>query len=81
MTQLFNTTDYDQDDEPGRHLRSVAAEPISQTSSRRPNSSPRSPIWRLDEQTIEIGRRGIELAREALRKSATNSTPAVRKAA
>ena len=39
-----------------------------------------NPEWRLDAHTVEIGRRGIAAAREALRKgaAATDSPAAVR---
>jgi hypothetical protein len=32
----------------------------------------KKPDWKLDEQTKEAGRRGIEMAREALRQARTH---------
>lgn len=77
MTQLFDTAGYDSTDtatDPtgpeSRHLRSVSGGPST------------APInWRLDDQTIEIGRRGIAKAREALRQSRATSSISERRAA
>jgi hypothetical protein len=66
MTQLFDTATYDHD-QPGRHLRSIPA-----VDGR--ESSTRTTQWQLDEQTIAAGRRGIELAREALRASSASAS-------
>lgn len=67
MTQLFDTAGYDSFEKTARpalaesrHLRSVGAGPSPESA--RIN-------WRLDDQTIEVGRRGIAMAREALRQS------------
>lgn len=79
MTQLFDTTSYDAadlDDEATpttRHLRSVPFDADTELAERRND-------WRLDETTIEIGRRGIALAREALRESAKSRSTARRAA-
>lgn len=88
MTQLFDTATYDDLDEIGvlsdaadtaRHLRSMP------TGERLPS---RSNQWRLDDQTIEVGRKGIEAARQALQDAARanggttrTSTDKARKAA
>jgi hypothetical protein len=74
MTQLFDTHTYaDPDSATGladpatttiataRHLRSMPAGddlPL------------RSTQWRLDDQTIEVGRKGIQAARQALQDAA-----------
>ena len=83
MTQLFDTSTYDDIDEPaatdatararsgGRHLRSVSFDD---------GLDDRRVDWQLDPATIEIGRRGIARAREALRESAKGRTTS-RKAA
>ena len=84
MTQLFDTSTYDDIDTPAeagtraadttervRHLRSVTLD--DDLAERRAD-------WRLDPDTIEIGRRGIARAREALRESA-KGRPAGRRAA
>jgi len=80
MTQLFDTAGYDTETSSditgdtasatGRHLRSVGTDT---TSGGRIN-------WRLDDQTIEVGRRGIAKAREALRQSRA-ATPATERRA
>lgn len=73
MTQLFDTSTYDDIHGPaaadaaatvaagGRHLRSITVE--DDLDARRVE-------WQLDPTTIEIGRRGIARAREALREAA-----------
>ena len=66
MTQLFDTTRYDHDDEPGQRLQSVELDTTATTAGGVPT---RRHSWRLDDQTIAIGRRGIEMAREALRRA------------
>ena len=67
MTQLFDTNTYDDLDDPtattdaARHLRSMpvgAYLPLCSTQ------------WRLDDQTIEVGRKGIQAARQALQEAA-----------
>jgi hypothetical protein len=74
MTQLFDTHTYADPDGPtgladpattaiatARHLRSMPAGddlPL------------RSTQWRLDDQTIEVGRKGIQAARQALQDAA-----------
>lgn len=69
MTQLFDTSSYDTElTEPStgssrRHLRSVTFDRADHLEQRRTS-------WRLDDNTIETGRRGIALARQALRESA-----------
>ena len=84
MTQLFDTATYEDLDETGdtgdavaasRHLRSIPAGD---------DLAERTTQWRLDEQTIEVGRKGIEAARQALQNAAREKsaeTPAARKAA
>jgi len=85
MTQLFDISTYDDTDppvatettaaapaeRPGRHLRSVTLDG---------DLVDRQVDWRLDSDTIEIGRRGIARAREALREAA-KGRPAGRRAA
>ncbi len=67
MTQLFDTTTYedlDESDASGpadRHLRSL---PTGDDLTERITQ------WRLDEQTIEVGRKGIQAARQALQDAA-----------
>ena len=70
MTQLFDTHTYEDLEEHGattnapdatRHLRSMPAG----------NDIPtRTTQWRLDDQTIEVGRKGIQAARQALQDAA-----------
>lgn len=83
MTQLFDTGTYEDLDQPAagrphsdsaRHLRSM---PTGQ------DTAARTTQWRLDERTIEVGRRGIEAARQALQEAARSSSneKAPRKAA
>lgn len=79
MTQLFDTAGYDATETTaetesahGRHLRSVRT--AGSTATERIN-------WRLDDETIESGRRGIAKAREALRQSRSTSTSTERQAA
>lgn len=80
MTQLFDTTSYDATEiatvrqalGEGRHLRSVATG--TDTPAQKIN-------WRLDDQTIEAGRRGLAKAREALRQSRTTAPATERRAA
>jgi len=72
MTQLFDTTTYEDLDEVGepfessRHLRSIpAGEDVSARTTQ----------WRLDQRTIDVGRKGIQAARQALQQAAReNST-------
>jgi len=77
MTQLFDTAGYDTETDadtgpgPGRHLHSVRSET---SAGERIN-------WRLDDQTIEVGRRGIAKAREALRQSRAVAPATERRAA
>jgi len=76
MTQLFDTTTYEDlnGEDPvvdaGRHLRSIPAGG---------DLDDRTTQWRLDERTIEVGRKGILAARQALqdaaRESSTNEKP------
>ena len=86
MTQLFDTTSYDDLDDiesapTGRHLRSIPTSTDELTD--------RSTQWQLDDDTIETGRRGIALARQTLREAAkarstqdrTETNPPTRKAA
>ena len=86
MTQLFDTDTYEDTETsacetsgtgptaPRRHLRSVR----STTGA----TSTTPPIrWRLDDQTIETGRRGIQAARQALQAAAKDNKTTVRKAA
>jgi len=78
MTQLFDTQTYEDRDEPtgpsnpgtpfdrapfdgARHLRSMPAGD---------DLSLRSTQWRLDQDTIERGRKGIQAARQALQEAA-----------
>lgn len=70
MTQLFDTTNYAEtptgdaspvDGPLRRHLRSVPANDVPAVESTQ---------WRLDDQTIEIGRKGIQAARQALQDAA-----------
>lgn len=67
MTQLFDTTTYEDLDETGaaspgdRHLRSLpTGEYITERTTQ----------WRLDQHTIEVGRKGIQAARQALQDAA-----------
>lgn len=70
MTQLFDTTTYEDLNEIGaaheaagaaRHLRSMpTGERLTSRSSQ----------WRLDDQTIEVGRKGLQAARQALQAAA-----------
>lgn len=67
MTQLFDTDTYDDETDTesapsGRHLRSIPTAAVDLTE--------RSTQWQLDNDTIESGRRGIALARQALREAA-----------
>lgn len=85
MTQLFDTTTYEDLENPAfddtafddtafdgaRHLRSI---PTGD------DLALRSTQWRLDEDTIERGRKGIQAARQALQDAAKVDKPA-RKAA
>lgn len=70
MTQLFDTHNYEDFDESGRgadtdrHLRILPADD---------QPAVRSSQWRLDEQTIEIGRKGIRAARQALQDAARST--------
>lgn len=71
MTQLFDTHNHEDLDESGpiggdRHLRILPADdqPELRTSQ-----------WRLDDQTIEIGRKGIRAARQALQDAARTNAP------
>ena len=63
MTQLFDTTGFDHEEAPGRHLRSIG-------DSNGGVDAPTPVSWRLDDQTIAVGRQGIQRAREALRVAA-----------
>ncbi len=78
MTQLFDTATYEDIDESGaagsadRHLRSMP------TGDDLPV---RSSQWRLDNHTIEVGRKGIQAARQALQDAARDSTKSARTAA
>ena len=74
MTQLFDPTTYADLDEHGvpanapdtaRHLRSMPAGDDLAT---------RTSQWRLDDQTIETGRKGIQAARQALQDAARVSS-------
>ena len=74
MTQLFDTHSYEDLEEFGptadapdatRHLRSMPAGDDITT---------RTTQWRLDEQTIEVGRKGIQAARQALQDAARASS-------
>jgi len=75
MTQLFDTATYDASENTVDHasastplprlLHAVSAAPDPQLSAQ----------WRLDETTIETGRRGIAMARAALR-DVSRSAPA-----
>lgn len=76
MTQLFDTKSYDHTDQAEatvtnsplnegwsdgrRHLRSI---PVGDLADRKAE-------WRLDPQTIEVGRKGIQAARQALQDAA-----------
>lgn len=77
MTQLFDAETYEEaqhdvpKDSGRRHLRSMP------TGS---DLSDRTTQWRLDDQTIEIGRKGIQAARQAL-QDAAKATAKARKAA
>jgi len=73
MTQLFDTTTYEDvdpdaeahQDDAGRHLRSIpAGEDVQHRTTQ----------WRLDQQTIEVGRKGILAARQALQEAAREAT-------
>jgi len=73
MTQLFDTHTYEDLEEhgatvhapdAGRHLRSMPAGDDIPT---------RTTQWRLDVQTIEVGRKGIQAARQALQDAARTS--------
>ena len=66
MTQLFDTETYDYDEKPGRHLRSIPAG----TNHGAHDLQGRTTQWRLDQDTIEIGRKGIQAARQALQDAA-----------
>lgn len=78
MTQLFDTDAFATDTNDahdtaapataGRHLRSIP------TWDHEAEIAERTTQWRLDDNTIEIGRRGIELARQALRDSGKRKT-------
>jgi len=74
MTQLFDTTTYEDLDEtggpmvdqsPSRHLRSIPAGDDVQA---------RTTQWRLDDRTIEVGRKGLQAARQALQDAARESS-------
>lgn len=73
MTQLFDTATYDaSQDRPAtastplpRLLHAVSTTPDPALSAQ----------WRLDDSTIEIGRRGIAKARAALRDISRSATP------
>ena len=73
MTQLFDTARYDHNDEPGHRLHSIELDTTTTSTEAVPI---RGRSWRLDDQTIAIGRKGIELAREALRKAIPDDTDA-----
>ncbi|MEM7095657.1 MAG: hypothetical protein AAF567_21835 [Actinomycetota bacterium] len=82
MTQLFDTDAFaiiteDPNETPSsaRHLRSIP------TWSPEAELAERSSEWRLDDNTIEIGRRGIALARAALKESGKDRDKPSRKAA
>jgi hypothetical protein len=77
MTQLFDTNSYEDIDDPAglaetaattdaaRHLRSIPVGddlPLLSTQ------------WRLDDRTIEVGRKGIQAARQALQEAARIDT-------
>ena len=79
MTQLFDTTTYEDLDEcsaggpADRHLRSM---PTGDDIAHRTTQ------WRLDQHTIDIGRKGIQAARQALQDAArSDATKAARTAA
>ncbi len=83
MTQLFDTATYEDLDlqaadhgeiEGARHLRSM---PTGDDLTNRTTQ------WRLDERTIEVGRKGIQAARQALQDAARSASDdkAQRKAA
>jgi len=71
MTQLFDTetyaapADHDPADTSGRHLRIL---PTDESPAPRPSE------WRLDADTIAVGRRGIQAARLALQEAARSDT-------
>lgn len=71
MTQLFDTETYEAPAEHGpvdaaeRHLRIL---PTDEPPAPRPSE------WRLDPDTIEVGRRGIQAARLALQEAARTDT-------
>ena len=84
MTQLFDTETYEDAEEAEptqgfRHLRSVASHHVAGGQDSGPVAVPIK--WRLDDQTIETGRRGIQAAREALQLAAKENQSPVRKAA
>lgn len=75
MTQLFETNTYDASDEQAtapRHLRSIPTDR---------ELANRTVQWQLDENTIEAARRGIALARQALKESVKDTEKPKRKAA
>lgn len=82
MTQLFDTETYEEltelDGSPaaGRHLRSMPTGSGLDLPGR-------STQWRLDARTIEVGRKGIQAARQALQDAAkaNGNTNVRRKAA
>ena len=71
MTQLFDTTTYEDLDlegteiESSRHLRSIPAGD---------DVAARTTQWRLDQRTIDVGRKGIKAARKALQDAARESS-------
>ncbi len=72
MTQLFDTNTYEDLDDP-----TGLADPAATDTARHLRSMPvgddlplRSTQWRLDDQTIEVGRKGIQAARQALQEAA-----------
>lgn len=82
MTQLFDTETYEELDEgadgplAARHLRSMP-------TGGDPHLGDRTTQWRLDDRTIEAGRKGLQAAREALQDAAraNKNTKIRRKAA
>lgn len=75
MTQLFDTNAFSlaDDDQPSlsadstaRHLRSI---PAGSDFGHNDDLSARTTQWRLDQDTIEAGRRGLAKARAVLKET------------
>jgi len=82
MTQLFDTETYeDAETAPDANRSDMARHLRSMPTGTDVDVAERTTQWRLDDQTIEIGRKGIQAAREALQDAAKESAGKTRKAA